>query len=237
MRNALRLLVSATVAAFVLAGCQLGWVQTLAPGQTPAAPASGQPSAPANAALYGTISFEDSSSFTSPPGDPKGNGKDDSTVTVHVAMARGLGANEFVDAGSTFSQNQSSHRDKVIGIDPNTCKGISDAHGEVLDHAFAAPVAVDDPGSEISVLYSPQLKIFTLFVDTSLQLTTTSNACMSGNAVTETHWAGGPLGCGSFGLAGVVTVNPAGPDQVDMACTLATDNGQVVVTGILTLKD
>ncbi|MBI2781411.1 MAG: hypothetical protein HYX55_06420 [Chloroflexi bacterium] len=236
MRSAARFLVRAMVATLV-AGCGLGSFQTLAPGQTPAAPASGQPSAPANAALYGTISFEDSSSFTSPAGDPKGSGNDESTATVHVAMARGAGANAFVDAGSTFSQRQTSHREKTIGIDPSTCVGITDAAGEVVDKSFSAPVAVDDPGSQISVLYSPQLGVFTLLVDTSLPLVTTTNACMSGKATTETHWAGGPLGCGSLGLEGKVTVNPAGPDQVDMACTLLSDHGRVIVSGILTLKD
>ena len=84
---------------------------------------------------------------------------------------------------------------------------------------------------------TPDLNVFTLFVNTSLKLTTSSNDCMAGSAVTETHWAGGPLGCGSFGLAGKVTINPIGPDQIDMGCRLATDGGGgVTVAGTLTMK-
>lgn len=221
----------AALAALLIAGCQSGAATSHAPGATTPA------SVPSNLDLFGTVTFVDSSSFTNPPEDPAGNGSDSSRVTVNVAMRRDATTRDFVDAGSTYSQNQSAHRDRLIGTNPE-CQGISDSHGEGLDQTFAAPVDPEDPGSQITVLYSAELNTFTLFVDTSIQLTTTSNACMSGTAVTETHWAGGPLVCGGFGLVGKILANPAGPDQIDMACSLDNGGGNgVSVTGTLTLKD
>lgn len=226
----------AVVLASLIAGCQPGSASSQAPG-APAPGASSGPTAPPNADLFGTVKFVDSSSFTNPPNDPAGNGSDVSSATVNVVMARDATTKEFVDAGSTYSQNATTHRDKLIGVNP-TCQGISDGHGEATDQSFSAPLAVDEPGRDISVLYSADLNVFTLFVNTFVSFTTTFNACMSGTAVTETHWVGGPLACGAFGLAGKVTSNPAGPDQVDMACTLDNGGGNsVTVTGTLTLKD
>jgi hypothetical protein len=233
-RRLARVLLGAAVAASMTAGCQPGSATSQGSG-APAPGATSAPSSPANADLYGTITFDDARSFTNPPGDPTGNGTDQSTVTVHVAMARVAGTNEFTDAGSTFSHRQTAHRDKLIG-DPS-CEGVSDTAGEATDKSFSTSVAPDDPGSEITVLYSPELKIFTLFVSTSLQLTTSINACMGGTAKSETHWGGGPLACGAFGLAGKATSNPTGPDQIDMACNLAADGGVITVSGTLTLKD
>jgi hypothetical protein len=226
--------------AAILIGCSAGAVQTLAPGQTPAATPPGQSAAPANAQLFGTVNFDSHSSFSNPPGDPNGNGTDGFKATVNVALKLDATSGEYADVGSTFTLRWETHRDKEIGIDPS-CTGIMDGSSDVKDKKFSdPPAAPDDPGSDIHAIYDTTLNSFTLWVDMSYLISQTFNACMSGQAVTNNFYsASGPLSCGGFGLGGVVTVNPSGPDQIDLACTLnePSKNGSTTVAGVLTLNN
>jgi hypothetical protein len=243
MRRGVGTVLACAALAGLLTGCPATIVRNASPGATLVATPTGQSPPPAGADLFGQIKFEDKTKFTNPPGDPAGNGDDLLAATVNVAMQRDPATGGFVDVGSSFGAIASSSREKEIG-DPS-CHGVSKANSEVHDQAFRAPpTSPDDPGSTISVVYDPNTHAFTLLVNVFYSLTSFSNACMSGKDITETHWAGGPLGCGAFGLSGVITVNPAGPDQIDMACHVLASNvigsnkqGGVTVTGILTIRD
>lgn len=246
MRRGVGTFLGAAAAAALLTACAQSSVQTLAPGATPQATtpqstASGQATPPPGADLYGTVRFDDHSSFSNPLSDPEGSGDDAVLITANVALVRDPDApGTFIDAGSTYTARTEGHREAQIGVDPNTCMGEASWSGEVTNKKFSEPPThPDDPGGDISAIYSPELGSFTLWASTSNAQVKILNACLAGQAVTQTEWVSGPMGCGGFGLGGVVTINPAGPDQIDMACTLPYTGkaGSVTVSGILTLNE
>jgi len=246
MRRGVGTFLVCAAVAILLAGCPASSVQTLPPGATPQPTAqsssTGQASPPPGAVLYGVIRFDDHSSFSNPLGDPNGSGDDGVLITANVALARDPDSDaDFIDAGSTYTARTEGHREVQIGVDPNTCMGVASWAGEVTNKKFSdPPTDPDDPGSSITAIYTPELNSFTLWADTSNAQVKSINACMAGTATTTTEWVSGPMGCGGFGLGGAVTVNPAGPDQIDMACTLPYTNGKagsVTVSGVLTLNE
>jgi hypothetical protein len=258
----------AAVAAVLVAGCSVGAAPTSAPSVTagassgtpaasvnatissgsPAATAgasvSGQPilpTPPPNADLYGSITYTNTTTLKSEPDVQKFLEVASTLATVNVALVLDPTAEggNYVDAGSTFTIVASIHQEKEIGLPP--CTGLADWTSDpslASLTAFSAPVAPDDPGSEISALVSRPLNTFILSVDIYYSLTTIQNACMTGiGPVTETHYAGGPLGCGMLGLVGRLVDNPAGPDQVDMTCVLGDSDTGATVSGTLTIRD
>ena len=212
--------------------------------QVPATAGATSPSTlpPSSSAdLHGTITYNDRRSFESEPGLPPESGNDDFSATVNVALTRdpnGSGI-EYIDAGSTYTFNFSSHRQREVGVDP-VCQVITDwvAESGSAAKAFSDPPARFVPESTITATVDRSLGFYFLLVNISYPYSAELDDCGRIQTIDTTgQSAGGPLACGFLGLTGAYVDVSGGPDEIDMACSQGDADTGTTVTGTLTLED
>jgi hypothetical protein len=208
----------------------------------PASPSAGPTSSGAD--LHGTITYSDRRSFESEPGLPPESGRDDTSATVTVQLIRdpnGSGA-EFIDAGSTYSINWTSLRQREVGVDPvcqviNTYSGgRTGPNGDPVAFSDTPPPGI--PPSSISAIVDLTLGVYIVTVDILYGYSQTLNDCGRIEQIdTSGVFAGGLLACGFFGLTGAYVDVSGGADEIDMACSQGDTDTGTTVTGTLTLEN